>query len=68
MTKMVSINRSVAVIKPKEPFWEWLNALPDTEITFTLAELQSDRTVLLIPEYDTNDQAHKFIKNIKRNI
>ena len=65
---MDSINRSVAVIKPGEPFWEWLNGLPDTEIIFTFAELQTDCTVLLIREYDINDQAHKFIRRIYKEI
>lgn len=59
---MYSINRSIAVIKPKQPLLDWLNALPDNVVLFTLAELQTDCTVLLIPEYDTDEKALKFIK------
>jgi hypothetical protein len=60
-----SINRSVAVIKPKQPFLDWLNALPDSEQPFTLTDLQTDCTVLLLPEFGNDHQAQKFIsKNL----
>ncbi len=68
MIKMDSINRSVAVLKPKQPLIDWLNALPDSEVPFTIAELQTDYTVLLIPEYDTDEQALRFIKKIYLDI
>jgi len=55
--QIYSINRSIAVLKPKQPLLDWLNALPDTEVLFTLAELRTDCTSLLIPEYDTDKKA-----------
>jgi len=61
---MYSINRSIAVLKPKQPLLDWLNALPDAEVLFTLAELRTDCTSLLIPEYETDEKALKFIKKI----
>jgi len=68
MMTMDTINRSVAVIKPKQPFLDWLNALPDNEESFTSADLQTDCTVLLLPEFGNDLQAHKFIKKIFKYI
>jgi hypothetical protein len=68
MMEMDSINRSVAVIKPKQPFLDWLNALPDSNQPFTLTDLQTDCTVLLLPEFGNDLQAQKFIKTIHEYI
>jgi len=65
---MDSINRSVAVIKPKQPLLDWLNALPDTDLPYMLADFQTDCTVLLLPEFDDDLQALKFIKKIYKGI
>jgi len=65
---MDTINRSVAVVKPKQPFLDWLNALPDNEELFTLSDLQTDCTVLLLPEFGNDLQAQKFIKTIHEYI
>ncbi len=65
---MDSINRSAAVLKPKKPLIDWLNALPDTDPLFKLADFQTDCTVLLLPEYDDDLQAVKFIKKIYKDI
>jgi hypothetical protein len=68
ITNMDTIHRSVAVIKPKQPFLDWLNALPDNDQPFTSAELQTDCTVLLLPEFGNDLQAQKFIKKIHADI
>ena len=65
---MKTIDRSVAVLKPKKPLIDWLNALPDTDQHFSLSELQADCTVLLVPEYDSDQEALKFIKKIYKDI
>jgi len=63
MLKMAYINRSAAVIKPKQPFLEWLNALPDGDKALNLEDIQQDCTVLLLPEYGDNMQCLSYIKN-----
>jgi len=47
------------VVKPKQPFLDWLNSLDiDDEMSLTLEELQNDSTAYLVPEYQTpEDQA-----------
>lgn len=32
MNKLNPINRSVAILKPRQPILDWLNALPDNEV------------------------------------
>jgi hypothetical protein len=65
---MYSINRQVAIIKPKEPYLNWINSLPDAGKSFELEGLSSDCTALLIPHFDDDDDSMKFIKGIYRKI
>ena len=66
---MPAVNRSVMVVKPKQPFLDWLNSLDnDDEMNLTLEELQIDSTAYLVPEFQTSeDQAeivvwsHKYV-------
>ena len=50
------INRSVAIIKIKMPFLEWLNTLPESTDE-TLGDLNNDTTAFLLPDlgYDEED-------------
>ncbi len=47
---MFIVDRSAAVLKPKQPFLDWLNNLPGNDIILSLDEVRSDCTVVLIPE------------------
>jgi hypothetical protein len=49
MPTPVAINRSLVVVKPKEPFLEWLRSLPDPHEA-TAEDLLHDNTVFLVPE------------------
>lgn len=50
---MQPINRSAVVVKPRQPFLDWLLSNPDLQpIELTLEELNEDCTVLLVPEFD----------------
>lgn len=65
---MYLIDRFVAVIKPKQPFFDWLDSQPDREPDLTLEELRDDCNVFLIPEYDTNEQAMRYIERNHKEI
>lgn len=47
---MYFVDRAVAVIKPKQAFADWLNAVPDNDMELSLDSLRADSTVILIPE------------------
>ena len=50
---MALLNRSALVVKPKQPFLEWLHAADPTSQRLTLADLSRESTIYLIPECDT---------------
>lgn len=59
------INRTVAVIKPKQAFLDWLKSVPDWDLKLTLDDLRKeDCTTLLIPEFFSLDQAHRYVESL----
>ena len=64
------INRAVAVIKPRQPFVDWINQLPDYDETLSLRDLRAtqDFTAYLIPEYEMPDEAYEYIKGMYETI
>jgi len=42
---VVTLNRSAIVVKPRQPFLDWLNAVDPTSRTLTLRELVQEPTV-----------------------
>jgi hypothetical protein len=43
-TEMYSVNRQVAIIKPKEPHVDWINSLPGVDEPSDIDELNCDCT------------------------
>lgn len=60
---VTSIDRCVAVIKPRKPFFEWLQSLPDWDSDITLKALRSDSMAILIPEFDSNEEALDYVED-----
>ena len=58
----IVVNRLAAIIKPKQPLLDWLESQPDWDHDITLEDLRADRYVLLIPGYDTPEQAMRYIE------
>ena len=59
---MESINRAIAIIKPKQPFIDWINSEPSDTVKYTLETISQENLTFLIPEYDDPDDALRFIK------
>lgn len=54
---MYEVNRSVFIVVPREPFWNWLNSLPDSDLDgLTLEELQEDANSYLVPACQNLDE------------
>ena len=63
---MHTIDRFVAIIKPKQPFLDWLESQPDWDLDMTLEELRKDSNAYLIPEYDSTERvSEKSFKCLK---
>ena len=61
---MYNINRSVAIIRPRQPFVDWANSLPDASSPVTLDSFKEDNLVILIPEYQTAEEAEYYINEL----
>ncbi|POA97091.1 hypothetical protein C2134_19105 [Chromobacterium sinusclupearum] len=62
---MYFVDRAVAVIKPKQPFLDWLNQLPDTDmVDLSLDSLRSDCTAVLLPEFIEPEEGVAHIDEI----
>jgi hypothetical protein len=59
---MYTVNRNLAIIRPKEPFFQWLKTVPDPNGSPTPEEVQQDCTVFLIPDFDTESAARAYIE------
>jgi hypothetical protein len=56
-----SINRAAVVVKPGKPFLDWLHGADPTSQKLTLADLQREPTVYLVPEYVEEHEVLTFI-------
>lgn len=62
------INRAVAVIKPRQRYFDWTRSLPDVLDELTLADLQRDCTTILIPEFDSLRESEAFIADMATHL
>ena len=61
---MYVINRSVAVIRPKQPYVDWANSVSNDGRTYSLEELSEDCSVILLPEYDSDQHADAILRDL----
>jgi hypothetical protein len=63
------LNRTVIIIKAKQPFLDWYLSLTDpNKHQATLEELNLDAAAYLIPECDDDDQVEKLLKHHYQDI
>ena len=60
---MTEINRSLIILKPKQPFLDWARTLDDKDKNFTLEELREDSRAFLLPEVWDYDEHQKLLKS-----
>lgn len=65
---MYTVNRSIAIIRPKQPYIDWANQLPDAGWVSTLDDFKTDCLVILTPEYESDEEAIAYINEIYENI
>ncbi|MBP7580190.1 MAG: VacJ [Vogesella sp.] len=60
---MYEVNRSIAILKPRQPFLDWLKSLPGgLDDQLELVQLRGDCNALLIPAADDYDSAEDFVR------
>ena len=65
---MVTLNRSAIVVKPKQPFLDWLHATDPTSLELTLLNLTREPTICLIPECDTDEDVAEVLRELCEDI
>jgi hypothetical protein len=55
------INRAAIVVKPAQPFLDWLHQVDSTSARLTLNDLQIEPTIYLVPECDSEGEAFEFL-------
>mgnify|MGYP000887780057 FL=1 len=64
---MYLVNRAVVIIKPRQPFLDWANSLPDPT-PVTLEQLRKDCNAILIPDVDDDLEAERYVRQIYRGL
>ncbi len=57
------LNRSAVVVRPRQPFVDWLRSVEELEVpNITLEQL--DKTLYLVPDYEDPNDAEKVLKRV----
>ncbi len=64
---MYELDRIVAIIKPTQLFLDWVQQLPDND-DIELSDLCEDCTALLIPAFDSPEEADQYMMTIYEDI
>jgi len=59
---MEEVNRSLLVVKPKQPFLDWALSFDTPASAITLAQLPEDCNAYLIPEYEFDEDQQEILK------
>ena len=59
---MSEINRSLIILRPKQPFLDWARSLDDESKDLTLESLNEDSTAYLIPEIWQDSDQEEFLQ------
>lgn len=62
------INRSAAIIKPKQPFVDWANSVSDEENKYMIKDFSTDCSVILLPGIDSDEHAEAIVQNLYNDI
>ena len=65
---MKTITRSALVVKPAQPFLDWLHRVDPTSTQLTLDDLRLEPTIYLLPEWDTEDEALQLLAEVSNEI
>ena len=65
---MDTINRSAILVRPAQPFLDWLRRVDPTSAQLKLEDLQREPTIYLVAECDSLDQAMEYLGESIRDI
>jgi len=65
---MYVINRSAVIIRPKQPFVDWANHIADEGHQLSIKDFSIECSVILLPEYDSDEDAGSILKDLYNDI
>ena len=65
---MDMVNRSVIVVRPAQPFLDWLHRVDPTSTQLTLEDLRREPTIYLLPEWETEEEALEHLAEVSSEI
>ena len=57
-----TLNRTVVLLGPKQPFLDWLNDVDPEEEALTEEDIRDDNEVFLIPQFNDNSDSEKWVE------
>ena len=61
---MTNINRTAIVVRPDQPFLDWLHRADPTSIELSLEDLRREPTVYLLPECENEEEARECLEEV----
>jgi hypothetical protein len=65
---MNTINRSAVVVRPAQPFLDWLHRVDPSNAHLTLDDLRLDPTIYLLPEWESDEEALEKFAEVSAEI
>jgi hypothetical protein len=65
---MDMINRSAIVVKPAQPFLDWLYRVDQTSAHLTLDDRRHEPTIYLLPEWESKEKALEHLREVSNSI
>ena len=59
---MLSLNRTAILVKPRQPFLDWLRWADPTSGELSLEDIRKDPTIYLLPECDSDAEARGYLE------
>jgi hypothetical protein len=61
---VITINRNAIVVKPGQPFLDWLHQADPTSADLKLEDLRREPTIYLLPECDSEEEAVEHLETV----
>jgi hypothetical protein len=55
------LNRAVLIVRPKQPFLDWVAQLDDSGV---VPDVAGEQTAYLVPGFDDDDEAKRVLKRV----
>ena len=65
---MEMVNRSAVIVKPVQPFLDWLHGVDPTSAELTLEDLRQEPTIYLLAEWETEKEALGHLAEVSNEI